>query len=504
MKKTIAVLLFVLTVFVPAAEAQYKSNETGVVYQQPVATVKDGEVVVKIGVDLNSLELRRRQSITLTPMLRSDDGTGRELSFAPVTIAGKGRNKSIQRAIGLGSEHDTAMSIMRDNEHQQFIEMEMSMSLEKWMRGADLVLVEEMSGCSKCKAVCIEKLVESDILPAAFEPIFRPSFEAAPAEPVKIRFAELRGQSNCDVKSTSCPDSCCALTNAPVIRFELGTYKIVENYMSNTAALTEFGKVYDDILANPDFTLHKIYINGYASPEGELSINKALSEKRAKALADFITGKYDIKPEIVECRGLGDNWSGLMCAVIRSDMDNRDEVVGILRDSDDITTRNERLKRVDNGKAYDYMLREIYPSLRCDSYLIEYMVRSYTPEEAAAMMQTKPELLSLEEMYEAAAIYPVGSLEYYEAYATAACYFAKDKSVRNNFAAAGSQSTKTDDALCSLQKCDSPAVLNNRGIVYFMKGDYERAVEYFSRSAQAGNEDAKYNMEQYGRWKAGR
>ena len=53
---------------------------------------------------------------------------------------------------------------------------------------------------------------------------------------------------------------------------------------------------------NPDA---KVYIKGYASPEGSADYNNDLADQRAKAVADMLIDKYGIAPERISTEGCG-------------------------------------------------------------------------------------------------------------------------------------------------------------------------------------------------------
>lgn len=68
-------------------------------------------------------------------------------------------------------------------------------------------------------------------------------------------------------------------------------------------------------------------------------------------------------------------------------------------------------------------MNEVYPPLRRNEYRIEYNVRNFDLEEARRMIGERPDLLSLEEMYNVAGSYEKGSAGYERAMETAArCY----------------------------------------------------------------------------------
>lgn len=483
MKRVIAVILFACLVLASVSvSAKEESGKSGIVYTSSAAMIKNGDMVISVTAVLDRLELKRKQSITLVPVLKSDDDAeGKEFRFAPITVAGRGREKSILRAISRGREHNTAAVLRRNNGHEQVLEFEMKTRFEAWQRNATLIFVEILSECAKCETISKQYLVGENMLPSAFEPVFRPSFELIPADMVRSNTKTFSG----------------------VIDFAAGGYSIAENYKNNAQELHEAGKLIENIANNPDITLEKIRIVGYSSPEGARMPNQKLSEKRAASLASYLMLKYGLESGVVEYSGAGEDWQGLRVAVDSSDISDKTTILNILDKASDYDISNSKLYLHD-GDSYDFMLREIYPSLRRDEYTVTYAVRAFTPAEASVIIKSNPEFLGLAEMSGVAAQNQAGSSEYVAAYETAAKYYPQVKAIVNNLAAAKLHNGDADSAI-ELIKNDSSAVsLNNLGIAYFMKGDYESAFDYFTRSANAGNADAIDNLRQYEYWKADR
>ena len=132
--------------------------------------------------------------------------------------------------------------------------------------------------------------------------------------------------------------------------------------------------------------------------------NMALSENRAKALADYIR-RYDaIAPEMLHVDWKGEDWEGFV---------------------------RVQLQKLVPPTIYHRLLTEIYPALRRNEYRIEYNVRNFNLEEARRMVDERPDLLSLSEMYKVADSYGKGTPGYDKVMATALRYFPASPSALN-------------------------------------------------------------------------
>lgn len=139
-----------------------------------------------------------------------------------------------------------------------------------------------------------------------------------------------------------------------------------------------------DSLQSADSTirLKAVRVVGAASPEGSVRINNELSERRAESIIAYVARRL---PEIdslpVSNEWLGRDWSGLQLMVERSialpDSATVVSVIGevIASDEADGASGNAglaRLKRLDGGRAYRYMYRNLFPDLRYSQIFIDY------------------------------------------------------------------------------------------------------------------------------------
>jgi len=116
------------------------------------------------------------------------------------------------------------------------------------------------------------------------------------------------------------------------------------------------------------------------------------------------------------------------------------------------------------------------------------------------LVKTKPQLLSLNEMYLVANTYPKTSAEFKEVFDIAARLYPNDPYANLNSAALDIENGAYDSALERALKVDMPESWNNAGYIYVKKGDYTRAAEYFKRAADAGLPVARENLNELNRW----
>lgn len=127
------------------------------------------------------------------------------------------------------------------------------------------------------------------------------------------------------------------------------------------------------------------------------------------------------------------------------------------------------------------LLRDYYPPLRRNEYTISYVARAFNVDEAKQLIKTKPQYLSLNEMFLVANTYPKDSGEFKEVFDIAARIYPDDPVVRLNTAALELENGAIDAAIVRLQKSDMPEAWNNLGIAYILKQDYKKGGEYLEK-----------------------
>ena len=120
------------------------------------------------------------------------------------------------------------------------------------------------------------------------------------------------------------------------------------------------GKAFQLIHEDPNASLKRIMIAGYASPEGTLAGNTALAQRRAESFRDYLlkNPRHAARRSLFELYNGREDWDGLRKMVAESDMEYRQEVLDII-DAYAIEQeeRKTKLKQLADGKPYAYMLK---------------------------------------------------------------------------------------------------------------------------------------------------
>lgn len=486
MKTKIIQILILSTLTLGAlteARAQRNVYTGSIELSEPDVIRKDSRLTITVKANLSGLSLQRQQMVTLTPVLRlREPNNSYTYIFDPVVVAGNVRYKALERGLRLGNfTFDNAPSeiVRRRNKTGQDAVIQVSIPFEEWMRRAELVFIEEVSGCAGCGVAYAEHIMDN-LLPPAFVPNYTLVIETPPVEQVKTR----------------------SETHSAAMNFIVGRYELLRNYKNNAEVLDEADRIVKEVMNDPDLSFTDLRVDGYASPEGNFNSNMRLSDNRAMAFVKYLHDKHGIPENMITHTGHGEDWEGLRKAVAASDMPAKQSVLDIIDSNDDIEVRKNKLHALNGGSTYRYLLSNYYPPLRRNVYTFTYIARPFNLEEAREMINTRPDLLSLNEMYLVANSYPSDSQEYYETFRTALEYFPDDMVAANNLAALEIEAGNINEAIGLLSNLDSAAAHNNRGVAYARMGSVEKAEEYFRLAAAAGSEEGVYNLDQLFRWKA--
>ena len=193
----------------------------------------------------------------------------------------------------------------------------------------------------------------------------------------------------------------------------------------------------------------------------------------------------------------GEDWNGLQKAVESSNIADKDAILNIIRTVGNVDARDAELKKLSKGQTYKTLLETYYPPLRRNEYTIDYVARPFDVNEAKAAIKTRPQLLSLNEMFHVAQTYPKGSADFKNVFDVAARMFPNDPIANLNAATAELEGGSVDAALTRLERFkDKPEAWNNLGIALVQKQRFEEALSYFDRAAAQGDATAKTNAEQ--------
>ena len=144
------------------------------------------------------------------------------------------------------------------------------------------------------------------------------------------------------------------------------------DFRDNGKHVDEFCRELSKLLQNEDSNISNLIIRATASPEGSFSHNQDLSDRRAWAIYEYLTGVLPSNSSLFTVVGAGEDWEGLAEAMQQRDEPWAAEVLAIIRNTPGnptssakaATERKNRIKELDGGKVWNKLNEEVFPDLR--------------------------------------------------------------------------------------------------------------------------------------------
>ena len=429
---------------------------------------RNGEyMVVDMNMNLSRLDVESNRAVLLTPRFISTVDT---LELPSVGVYGRQRYYYYVRNGESMLSGKDEMSFKARSKPESVV-YHAIVPYYKWMNGASLELYRSDYGCCNTLLAEWNDPLDSYVEALPFSPQLL--YIHPQAETVKHR----------------------SLSGSAFIDFPVDKTVIYPEYRRNTYELGKIQASIDSVRNDKDVVITSVWLKGYASPEGDFNYNKSLAQRRTQTLSNYISSQYPAlkKAPVYRTEGVGEDWEGLKAAVSGSTLSNKDKILFIIEHNSNDTERESAIRELDNDKTYHILLEEFYPALRRTTFSLSFDVRPYTSEELPGVFETKPECLSLYEMYQLAGLYASRGENPLPVYKRAYEQFPGDIVAVLNYANALLKYGKdADGALQVLEVVrEDSRVLFPMAIAYDMKGDWRKAEKLLEEAAARGCNRAK-------------
>lgn len=447
--KRFAYTLFCMAAFATSALAQANSDTLRVV-ESNVSRVGE-DVIVDMKLDLSHIEVGRNRTLVYRPLLMKEDSVA---ELTPIIVNGRVRHIQYQR-LERAEDFPNEIEIRRENGTEQTLDYHARVPFTDWMNKSEVVMVCDLCGCGW------ESLQNdrSSLFPVnlVHEPVVPAVLYITPLAEVKVR--EKSGSAYLDFP-----------VNQTVIR---------PDYRRNSTELAAIDATIQSVEDDPNATITKVTIKGYASPEGSYANNQRLAEGRSNALLEYVKKLHDFGDAEFSVSSEPEDWEGLEKRIESSSIADKEEWLAIIRDSEpaDLDRKEWKLKQL---PSYREVLNTIYPALRHSDYTVEYHIRNFTTDEAREMLYKDPSQLSLEEMYRVAQTYEVGSESYNEVFEIAVRLYPDDPISNLNAANTALLNRNATAARRYLTKAaEGPEKRLAEGVASWLEGDTDQARSIF-------------------------
>lgn len=472
MKRTNLLLLIIGAAAISGVSDIYAQQvlQSGTVIRDAEISRHRDSVTVTMQIDFTDTRIKSGSSLILAPRFSEVDGKG-SAYVPPVELIGRKRRIYLQRNPESAYTSDEMYgTIEKKRKEKQLVEYTVTLPYAAWMDHSCLQVIEDLCGCGKVESGNLNELTQADL---SFHP--RLAYVVPEAEPVKTR--ELSGKAFLD--------------------FQVNRTEIDPSYRQNPVELKRILASIDTVKNDKDFTVTKITIKGYASPEGSYAANKRLAEGRTEALKKYIVDKYGFDKSVIRVESEPENWQGLVEYLAASNLNDKEQILDFIENGPSDIDQKEKQMRAKFPASYSILLNDCYPGLRRTDYRIDYVIRSFKLEEAKALVKTAPQRLSLEEMFAVAQTYEPGSEDFNQVFDVAVKMYPDDETANINAANALLEQGRAEEALKYLDKVkkSSPEAANARGVAYILLKDYEKAKRYIGKALEGHLEEATHNME---------
>lgn len=410
-------------------------------------------------------------SIILTPKIENDENC---ISLPQVRILG--RNQYLRHLRNASGDVDGTQVYQASK--TQDVHYEVSVPYEEWMDNSELILNEDLCGCTQTLLANTESQIDRYVAPVA-KPEFKPAFAYVVPKTESVKARSESGQA--------------------YVTFHVSKTYIDDTYLNNREELQKIQKTIESVREDKDMTITGLQLKGYASPEGKYQDNAYLAKGRTEAVADYIrklSGGVDYP---ITTAYEAENWEGLREYISQSDFSEKEELLAIIDSpafKENPDGREWKIKST-YPEVYRNLRANCYPFLRRTDYRVEYTVRQFNLEEARALIGSQPQKLSLQEIYNVAQTYEPGSEAYNDVFDTAVRMFPDDETANLNAANSALQRGDTQLARKYLLKAgDSGEAVVARGILAMLDGDVETAMTLMREAKAMGVEEATSNLEQ--------
>ncbi|NDV58283.1 DUF3868 domain-containing protein [Bacteroides sp. 519] len=438
---------------------------------------RNDSLLIRFSIQIESNVVPSCGSVLFIPEIRQK---GRIFELPYIQVNGAARSKANRRWFAVTSKgwlanYEAPYLLVNTNKYinDQFF-YTLKLPFESWMNEGSLYIRQEVVGCRAQVNMYTYKLNDQLKLAPREPYVAQPLVSlVTPAEEFKTR--NRQGSAYLD--------------------FQVGSSVILPDFRRNPVELSKIDDALLEVMSDEDSQITELFIEGYASPEGKYASNEKLARERSMALKEYIRSSYMLSEKIFTVRSVAEDWDGLRAVVDGSDFSQKKQILNIIDSADDYDRKEARLKDL---PVYYRLLKDVFPELRRVEYQINYAVRNYTTAEARILANSNPENLSQAELYRVAMEYGKGSNEYKRiVIEVIPKYHDNDPVALNNAAALLIENNELSTALRLLEKVPTlPAAWNNKGVVYMMRGELDKAIEMLNQAKVAGVQEAAHNLQE--------
>lgn len=237
--------------------------------------------------------------------------------------------------------------------------------------------------------------------------------------------------------------------------------------------------------------INNVEISAYASPDGGVSLNEKLANKRQKNTESYV--KKQMKAAKIDAnlssQYTAQDWEGFQELVKASNIQDKDVILRVLSMYQDPQEREQQIKNMSQG--FRELADGILPELRRARMTINYETIGRDDDQIFAQYKEDASKLSVEELLYAASITDTDA-QREDILKTTTNLYREDSRAYNNLAVLAMQKGNNAEAQKYLSMARTLDAKNaeanaNMGLLALQQGDAKTAEDYISRAAGANN-----------------
>lgn len=406
---------------------------------KPVLSWQDStRLNVSFSVTAGEVKVTSDDRLILTPRLTAPSGD--TLRLVPVELAGKRNRRYFDRRAGLRGEERAEVVAASDTLYYNKV-----VEVRPWMRSSDLSLAVdcEFENCCDVRPLAALPLGTTRWFtpkPETVVPVLSVAEQIARRDPILKPLSEYKPYTR-DIPLRKMKD-------ALYVHFPVSKWDLREDFRENGATLERIVDIMRRVKADKTSSIVKVVIVGLASIEGTVAFNEHLSIRRAEVLRDYLDARVDMPDEVYEVVGCGEGWADMRDIIVESNLEEREELLKIIDNTPDENLREQRIRKLNGGRAYEYLKQAVLADQRNSGYISAYY--EAVPDKAAEAI---------------------------------------------NKAVALVRDGRDAEAVALLEPLEDERKWNTLGVAYFKTGRRVEAIQCFERAVKAGDAEAVRNLE---------
>ena len=297
--------------------------------------------------------------------------------------------------------------------------------------------------------------------------------------------------SRCNINGATAPDAFQRIMEQKQeanIKFLINQANLRASELS-TVSIKDLGKILREINDNEETrALQNIEVSVYASPDGKLSFNEKLAEKRQNVSADYL--KKELKKikmnADVDTKFTAEDWDGFQELISKSNLQDKEVILRVLSMYKDPEEREQQIRNM--SEVFTDIKESILPELRRARLIVNYEVIGRSDDQILAQFSEDPSKLSVEELVYGANKLVTDGATRQQWNQTIAQQYPSDYRALNNMAQQAIANGNSEQAKSYLKQASSinnsaAEVNTNLALLALKDGDIAAAERYLAKGS---------------------